>query len=129
MPESKINFISSNLQTSDNIKTQKLASCHISNPTQSVVESKNIHVEKDFGFRSWCNTTSSKRQNDLRYFVLNDSQESSIMSIGSQTQNKNDSFSSDIILNIENSASAQNLNPQDQSAIRYDSKMQIELQQ
>ena len=45
------------------------------------------------------------------------------MSIGNQTQNTNDSSSSDIILNIENSTPEQTFNSQDHSAIRYDSEM------
>ena len=108
-----------NLKTSDNIKTQKQRSCRINNPTETVVESKNIIVEKDFRLKNWC-TISTKRQKDLKYFVLNDSQDSSIMSIGNQTQNTNDSSSSDIILNVENPLPDQTFNSQDHSAIRYD---------
>ena len=108
----------SNLETSDNRKSIKQASCRIDKPSETVIESKNIHVENDFGFRNWC--TFSTKRNDLRYFVINDSQQNSIISIGNQTINPNDSSSSDIILNAENSTSAKILNPNDQSAIRYD---------
>ena len=111
-----------NLETSDNIKTQKQRSCRINNSKEIVVESKNIIVENDFRLENWC-TISTKRQKDLKYFVLNDSQDSSIMSIGNQTQNTNDSSSSDIILSLENSTPEQTFNPQDHSAIRYDSEM------
>ena len=124
--EDKRNFLFTNLKTSDNIKTQKQRSCRINNPTETIVESKNIIVEKDFRLKNWC-TISTKRQKDLKYFVLNDSQDSSIMSIGNQTQYTNDSSSSDIILNIENSTPEQAFNLQDHSAIRYDSEMMTKL--
>ena len=115
--EDKSSLLLSNLETSDNIKTIKQASCRINKPSEILIESKNIHVEKDFGFRNWC--TFSTKRNDLRYFVINDSQQSSIISIGNQTINPNDSSSSDIILNTENSTSTEILNSKDQSAIRY----------
>ena len=98
------------------------ASCRTNRSTKPVIESKNIQVEKDFGFRNWC--ALSSKPNNLRYFVINDSQQTSITPIGNITINTNDSSSSDIMFNKDNNAmSSQILNQHDQSAIRFDSEM------
>ena len=111
----------SKLEISDTFKIQNQASCRTNRSTKAVTESKNIHVQKDFGFRNWC--AFSSKANDLRYFIISDSQQTSITSIGNITLNTNNSSSSDIILNKDNTTSSQIFNQQDQSAIRFDSEM------
>ena len=120
--EDKENSLSSQLKTSDTFKMPNQASCRTNRSTKPVIESKNIQVEKDFGFRNWC--ALSSKPNNLRYFVINDSQQTSITPIGNITINTNDSSSSDIMFNKDNNAmSSQILNQHDQSAIRFDSEM------
>ena len=92
------------------------------NESLGTVESRNIHVGKDFVLRDWC--TYSKNKNQNYFSIINPHLSASIMSNETKT-NSNNSFSSDN--NLDNDITHQShIENEDQSAIRLHSETIIQ---